>query len=361
MNITVIILGLIEILVSFITGLFLFFLCFKLFLGFTKKVGKAGELRKENLAIPILLAGFIIGIMIIVRTSAASSMDNLGILFQQKALSAVLLINIIVRILLSYVLGALFAFGIVWISFFFFSILTTKINELEEVKNNNAAAALLLAALIISGSILIHGPVTKLLNGLVASPSLIQSTVAGSLIDFPVVLEALICLPIALLTLLLVFLIGYKAAAVVTRGIDENKEIKNKNTALGLVSSSYIIGTMLLLNAALDPSYTIIHGLLTSQEPAAADILVSILKIVLFLICAGLVAFVMLHTSLFFFSMLTKKVNETEEIRNNNIAVGIIVAIIIIAFALLLEHSMSVVLSGFSVSPGSQTGLPINL
>ena len=67
----------------------------------------------------------------------------------------------------------------------------------------------------------------------------------------------------------------------------------------------------------------------------------------------------MLVAALFFFMFLTRKINEQEELKKNNIAIGLVTALFVIVLALLMEHSISVLLSGFTLSGGSQTGLPV--
>lgn len=359
MSNTVINLGLIEVVISMITGFFLFFFCFKLFFVFTKKVDTNAQLNNNNTALALLLIGFILGVMIIVRSAVSSTVDNLGLLLKRENLRAIIVLNVIIRILLSYIFAGIIGFGIVWLSFLFFTILTKEIDELEEIKNSNVATALVLITFMVSAAFLAQTPVTTILNSIVSGPAHSQSTVGGSLVNGKLMVEGLLELPLWLLAVIFVFVIGYKIVPLVTKDIDESAEIKKNNIAVALYVSSFIFSIMLLMNAALDPSYEVLRNIINAETITFALIGFSILRIVLFFIGTGVFAFGILHIALFLFMFLTRKINEEEEIKKNNIAIGLMTALFVIVLALLMGHSLRVLLSGFVVSAGGQTSLPV--
>ena len=360
MNTTVIILGLIEVAVSFITGFFLFFFCFKLFFIFTKKIDSTKQFNNNNAAMAFLFIGFILGVMIIVRSAVSSAMDNIALLLHQNNLHVIIVLNIIVRILLSYIFAGIIGFLIVWLSFLFFTILTKNIDELEEIKNSNIATALVLGTFMVSAAFLAQIPVTAILTSIIAGPAHIQSSIGGSLVNGKLLIEGILELPLWLLAVLFVFVIGYKIVPIITKEIDEDAEIKKNNIAVGLLVSSFIFGIMLLIKAALDPSYELLRIIINAQTITFSLIGFSIIRIVLFFIGAGVLAFFMLKAALSFFMFLTRKINEQEELKKNNIAIGLVTALFVIVLALLVEHSLSVLLSGFTVSADAQIGLPVS-
>lgn len=360
MNGTVVLLGFLELLLSLLSGLFLFFLTFRLFLSKTKRIDGAGALVKNNAAVAVLLAGFILGVMVIIRSSTSAAMASLGQLFTQAAPDVLLVLNVVVRILLSYILSGIIAFLIILFASAFFGGLTKKLDEYREIGENNLSAAVILGVFVLSCSLIVQLPVSKLLLGLVASPAQLQSTLKGPLVNAPLVIEGLAELPVALLGVAFVFLFGFKLVTLASRGVDEIAEIGKNNLAVSLVSSSFIIGLLILMNAALDPAYAVVRSLLQAA-PAAGGVLVGIIKILLFFIGTGLAAFLMLYAALFFFTLLTRTVKEKEEIAKNNTAVGIAVAVIVIALAFILEHSLTVVLSGFAAEAGGAAQLPIGM
>ncbi|MBN2444153.1 MAG: DUF350 domain-containing protein [Spirochaetales bacterium] len=357
----IIILGLIEVVISLITGFLLFFFCFKLFFVFTKKIDNSEQLNNNNAAMAILLIGFILGVMIIVRSAVSSAMDNLGLLLKQENPQFIIIVNIIIRIFLSYIFAGIFSFIIIWLSFLFFTIITTNIDELEEIKKSNSATALVLSTFMISAALPAQTPVTAILNSIVAAPAHIQSAMGGSLINGKLMVEGLLELPIWLLAVVFVFIIGYKIVPLLTKDIDEDAEIKNNNIAVALLVSSFIFGIMILINAALDPSYALIRTIINAKTITFALVAFSLLRIISFFIGAGVLALIMLVAALFFFMFLTRKINEQEELKKNNIAIGLVTALFVIVLALLMEHSISVLLSGFTLSGGSSTGLPVSM
>jgi len=350
MSNSVVLLGIIDIVISLITGLFLFYFCFKLFLFFTKKIDSNKQLLGNNTAMAFLLIGLILGVMIIIRSTVIATMENFSILLNQENVSFIIIFNIIFRILISFVFAGIIGFIIVWLSFLVFTFLTKDIDEIEDIKNSNTAIALVLGTFIVSAAFLAQTPVTTILNSIVADPTRIHIAIMGFIADENLIIEGALELLLWIFGILFVFVIGYRIVPLVTKNIDENAEIKKNNMAVALFISSFIFSIMLFINAALHPSFALLQSIIKAKTVTFALIAVSIIKIVLFFLGSGLLAFGILNAALFFFMFLTRKINELEEIKKNNAAIGLVVALFVIVLALLIENSLGLFLSGFVVS-----------
>ncbi|MBN1409655.1 MAG: DUF350 domain-containing protein [Spirochaetales bacterium] len=358
MDFDIIMLGIIELAISLITGFLVFFLSFRLFMLFTKKLNEVEELNKNNIAVAIVMIAFIFGIMLIVNTAVAPSMDTLEQLLSTDTPDGLSIFLNITRIVLSYVIAGVIAFFILWLSFLFFTFLTTKIDEMAEIRNNNTAIALLLGTFILSASILILHPISTILDSFVAGPDVVGTVVSMKFVNLPILIQGLIELPIAFFGVLLVFIMGFKTISLITRSLDELTELKNNNIAVAVFCSSFIFSIMLLINACLDPSYKVLKNILSAENAGLDVIFLSILRIVLFFLFSAIFAFIIIRVAMLFLMLLTTKIREMEEIKKNNLAVALIVAILVISTAVVIQHGMTVLLSGFVQNPDLGSGMP---
>src|SRR4030042_3924208 len=116
MNLQLFIQGVIEIGISLLTGLFIFFTSFKIYNILTRDINEIEELKKNNIAISILVSSFIFGIMLLVKTVIVPATDMLqSTINSQKITFGIIFISIL-RIIILYFIAALFSFIILWIS-----------------------------------------------------------------------------------------------------------------------------------------------------------------------------------------------------------------------------------------------------
>jgi uncharacterized membrane protein YjfL (UPF0719 family) len=358
MNLDLILQGVIEVAVSLVTGFLVFFLSFKMFMLFTRKINEVEELNKNNIAVAIVMIAFIFGVMLIVNTAVSASMDTLEQLMAQGSPDAFSVFLNIARIVVTYVISGLIALIVLWLSFVFFTLLTTKIDEMAEIKNNNIALAILLATFILSAALLTQQPIKTILDAFVAGPDIAGAVVAQKFITLPVLVQGLIELPISLFGVVLVFIMGFKTIGLITRSLDELTELKNNNIAVAIFCASFIFSIMLIIRASLDPSYAVLKNVLGSDKAVMNDVLFSVGRIVLFFLCTAVFAFIVVRVAMLFLMLITTKIKEMEEVKKNNIAVALVVAVFVIATALVIEHGTGVLLSGFVQNPDLGSGMP---
>ena len=356
MNLNLLAQGAIEIILSFFTGLFIFFFGFKISF-ITKDIDELKELKDNNASVAILGVSFIFGIMIIVKEAISPSMDTLNqmITAEQFMLSSV--VFSIVRILIFYIVSALFAFIILWLSIKLFLILTTDIDEMEEIKNKNVSVSLVISSLIISMSLILKDPLRVLLDGLVATPAIMDSGIKEHFINMSLFLEGLIELGISIFGVLFVFFISFKIFQILTKNIDEIAEIKKNNIAVGLLNGSFVFSIMIVVNMALEPGNRDLQRAISSENADFIPTLFSILRITGFLFGSALLSFVVIWLSMKCFMLLTRGIDEMAEIKNNNIAIALLIAILLISIAFLLQHGVKIFLEGLIPLPKLDSGV----
>jgi uncharacterized membrane protein YjfL (UPF0719 family) len=357
MNGPLIIQGVIEIGISLITGLFVFFLSFKVFALLTREIDEITEIKQKNIAVSLLATTFVFSIMFLVRSSIGPAMDTIGNQITAANATAGLVVQASVRMFIYFVFSAFFAFIILWLAIKFFMFLTADIDEMEEIKNNNLAIAIVIGTLIISMAILLQHPLSVLLDGLVPAPRLAGVATKEPVINLTVFIGGLIELGITILAALFIFFFSFKVFSMLTKNIDEVQELKKNNIAVAILSASFIFGIMLIIKAAITPANEALGHAIANNDIVISQIIWTLVRIVLFFIGSAVFAFIALWLAMKAFMFLTTNLDEMEEIKNNNIAVAIIIAILVISAAFLLEHGVTQLLNGLIVTPKVEGGM----
>ncbi len=346
MNLQSILQGSIEIILSLITGLLIFFGSFKIFTILTKNIDEIDQLKKNNLAVAILVASFVFGVMLLVKTSIGPAVDALKTVIQSSAsVSAILMV--ILRILIVYIAAAIFAFIVIWLSMKLFMLMTTNIDEMEEIGKNNYSIALVLTTLIASISLVLAEPLKTMLQSVV--PSALQTT-GAPLIAWPVALAGLYQLAISFFAVIIILFISFKAFDMLTKKIDETAELKSNNFAVSILLSAFIFSMMILIQSSIVPANSTLL-LALQQKAGATGIFIALGKVLSFFVIAAIFAFIMLWIAMKFFMLLTTTIDEMAEIKNKKAAVSIVIAVLLISTALLVSHGLPVLLDGIFPTP----------
>ncbi len=198
MNYHLIILGLIEIILSALSGILIYFISLKIFSFLTKDINETKELKNNNIAVSILVSSFLFCIMLLIKESIGPSMETLSFTLIPVNISLKNVGFAILRILIMFIISSFFAFIFLWVSMLVFMLLTSKINEMQEIKKNNIAVSIMVGVLIISLSIIILNPLKTLLKGFVSAP-IISGTLKEQWINARTIYLGLIELAISII------------------------------------------------------------------------------------------------------------------------------------------------------------------
>ena len=156
------------------------------------------------------------------------------------------------------------------------------------------------------------------------------------------------------LSLVIGVLFIYAASRVfrkMIKGINETEELKNNNIAVAILNSAIIIALILVVSNSIESAITIFGNTLRNPDAVISTYLQTVLIMLLHIIIAGLVAFSAIYIAMYFFMWLTKDLDELAEIKNNNIAVSLLLGIIIISIALLLQPGITTILDSLIPYP----------
>ena len=134
---------------------------------------------------------------------------------------------------------------------------------------------------------------------------------------------------------------SYRIVLVLTRRIDEEKELKKKNISVAIVLGSIFIGEALVVKQALYPVMAVIQLFILGQEKDAGSFMEVLLLSLGYVFLAGILAFLCILFSFWLFNRLTPNIDTYQEIMNNNLAVAALMALFIVGICLLMSAGVS--------------------
>jgi len=158
---------------------------------------------------------------------------------------------------------------------------------------------------------------------------------------------------IALSLLVAVFLVYFtsKIFRKLITGINETEELKRNNISVAILNGSIILALIIVVKESIDSSITIFANTLRNPDAGFSIYLESALIMLGHIILGGVIGFTAIYLALQIFMWLTKDLDELKEIKENNIAVGILLGIIIVSIALLLQPGIVTVLDSLIPFP----------
>ena len=153
------------------------------------------------------------------------------------------------------------------------------------------------------------------------------------------------------MSLLLSIVVLYATFKIIKWRIIEKHDVPYSNVAFGILCGSILFSVSYLISDVKDPIINTIRLLQTTHELTFSLFLSSAKFIGLFMFIALIVIAVVIGTSFYLFSVMTRGVDELQEIKDQNVAVSIIVSSIIISVSLIVKDSMILVLEAIMPYP----------
>ena len=134
---------------------------------------------------------------------------------------------------------------------------------------------------------------------------------------------------------------SYRIILVLTRRIDEERQLKKKNVSVGIVLGSIFIGEALVVKQALYPVMAVIQLFILGQEKDAGSFLEVLLYAFGYVFLAGILAILCILFGFWLFNRLTPNIDTYREIQDNNLAVAALMALFIVGICLLMSAGVS--------------------
>jgi uncharacterized membrane protein YjfL (UPF0719 family) len=143
----------------------------------------------------------------------------------------------------------------------------------------------------------------------------------------------LIQLVIAIILAVVALYIGFFVFSRITKGMDEEKELAQGNTAVGIIIASIFFAIALVVQAGISG---ISVGIMKALAGDWLAIVVSLLQLILGII----LAIGAIYLALNILDHLTKGVDEFEEIKKGNVAVALMMAGVIVSTAIIIQSGV---------------------
>lgn len=154
---------------------------------------------------------------------------------------------------------------------------------------------------------------------------------------------------------LCIVLLSFWVFLKLTKGIDEEEQLKSNNTAVGIMMGSFIFGVTVLLKRSLYPIFSLMKDLALSPQTTASSYLAMTFFSIGYIVLSLIVALIIAITALKLLERLTKKIEEMNEIRKNNTAIAIFFAAIFISLCFFIEEGLHALL--ITLIPGPQINI----
>jgi uncharacterized membrane protein YjfL (UPF0719 family) len=134
---------------------------------------------------------------------------------------------------------------------------------------------------------------------------------------------------------------SYRLFLALTPKIDEERQLRAGNTSVGLILGSSIIGEAIVVKQAIYPVMAVIQIFVLGQDRNIWNFLKMVGFSLGYVLLAGLLALACILFCFWLFSKMTPRINQYEEIKNNNIAVALFMAFFIVAICFLVSSGVA--------------------
>jgi len=142
------------------------------------------------------------------------------------------------------------------------------------------------------------------------------------------------------ISLFLIFC-SYRLFLALTPKIDEERELRAGNISVGLILGSTIIGEAIVVKQAIYPVMAVIQIFVLGQDRNVGNFLKMVGFSIGYVLLAGLLALACILFCFWLFSKMTPRIDQYEEIKNNNIAVALFMAFFIVAICFLVSSGVA--------------------
>jgi uncharacterized membrane protein YjfL (UPF0719 family) len=159
-----------------------------------------------------------------------------------------------------------------------------------------------------------------------------------------------------LLSLFLALLTTYGSFRLfdkLTRDVDEVKELKSNNVAVGIVLASMLLAAAIIVKQVTSPAISTLQAFLF-QDPTWFDAVKSIVFICGYIVIAILIAVGSIWIALRASIGLTRNLDEMAEVKKNNVAVAIMLGVAIVVMGLFLADGLRSLLDALIPFPTFQ-------
>ena len=167
-----------------------------------------------------------------------------------------------------------------------------------------------------------------------------------------IIISGIVSLVLAIIFGIFTIAVGFFIFGKITGSINEDEELLNNNIAVAILYASFIFGLGYIMKDAIHPMIqtfnSVFHNLQIALDISKTAVIKAALYFPLQFLVTMVIAITVLNGSIRVFLWLTKNIDELKEIKENNIAVAIVLAAVIITISMIvaigLENLLEVII-----------------
>lgn len=169
--------------------------------------------------------------------------------------------------------------------------------------------------------------------------------------DLSLLVSGVLQLVLSLAVGIVFIYVGFKFFHNRIKAINEIEELRKNNIAVAILNASIILALVIMVKNAIEPAITVFSMTLRNPNATFVSFLQMAGIMLVQIIVAGLIAYISIYLAINLYTYLTKEIDELGEIKNNNIAVSIVLGIVIISISLLMQQGIKSILDALIPFP----------
>lgn len=169
--------------------------------------------------------------------------------------------------------------------------------------------------------------------------------------DLSLLIAGILQLVLSLVVGIVFIYAGFRFFHYRIKAINEIEELKKNNIAVAILNASIILALVIMVKNAIEPAITVFSMTLRNPNATFISFLQMAGIMLIQIIAAGLIAYISIYLAINLYTHLTKEIDELGEIKNNNIAVSIVLGIVIISISLLMQQGIKSILDALIPFP----------
>ncbi len=140
----------------------------------------------------------------------------------------------------------------------------------------------------------------------------------------------------------------FKLFNALIKNIDDMQELRQNNIAVGILNSALILAISLFISESIQTAMEAFKNniIVFGSELNSAEKWKTVVIMLCHYVMSLVIAFIILWFSIKLFTMLTRNLDEFSEIKKNNQAVAILLAVVIISMSIVLRPGVGKFLKG---------------
>ena len=134
---------------------------------------------------------------------------------------------------------------------------------------------------------------------------------------------------------------SYRLFLLLTPHFDEERQLQNNNAAVGIVLGGIILGEAIVVKQAIYPAMAVVQLYVLEGAHTAGSFFKMLGLSVGYVLLSGILALASILFSLWLFARMTPRLKEYEAIKNNNVAVALLLAFFVLSVCLLMSSGVA--------------------